>query len=107
MDNTKSNAPSAHTSTRQHRVDGQFLELLEYDFLIAYPELVQAFGGVPATPKKLALAICFWAADHTADPGERGRMVRAWAKKNGHGYYRASQHDEEPPTFGGYELSGV
>jgi hypothetical protein len=100
----------ARTGTSHHRADADFLNIMAEDFGVSYWELNQAFGGFPATPKKQALEIAFWAADRTGDPEERGRMIRAWSRKHGHGFYRASQHDQEPPTYGGFdpaELQGV
>jgi hypothetical protein len=45
-------------STRHHRVDHRFLELLEEDFGIPEFALSNAFMGVPAEPKKSAIALC-------------------------------------------------
>lgn len=106
MSTTESSAP-AHPSTRHHRCTPEFLELMAQDFGVSYWELNQSFGGFPATPKKQAVRVALWAADKSDDPDERGRMIRAWAKKHGHGFYRANQHDQEPPTFDGEPLSGV
>jgi hypothetical protein len=55
-------------STRHHRVDDGFLELLEEDFGISAFTLSNAFMGVPAEPKKSAIALCEWAS-RADDPG--------------------------------------
>ena len=48
-------------STRHHRCDFEFLELLEEDFGISRFSLRQAFMGVPPAPKKQAIEVCEWA----------------------------------------------
>ena len=71
-------------STRHHRVDEHFLELLEEDFAIPVFALSNAFMGVPAEPKKSAIALCEWAV-RADDPT---RALLAWARKNGRGTFR-------------------
>jgi hypothetical protein len=81
-------APMAVTgsirSTRHHRVDHRFLELLEEDFGIPEFALSHAFMGFPAEPKKSAIALCEWAS-RTDDPA---RALLAWARKNHRGTFR-------------------
>jgi hypothetical protein len=76
-------APPAQRTTRHHRVDAAFLELLEEDFGVAYFALSLAFLGMPAEPKKAAIAITEWAAKQD-DPN---RALLAWARKNGRGAF--------------------
>jgi hypothetical protein len=71
-------------STRHHRVDHRFLELLEDDFGIPEFALSNAFLGFPAEPKKSAIALCEWAV-RADDPA---RALLAWARKNGRGTFR-------------------
>jgi hypothetical protein len=81
-------------TTRHHRVDESFLELLEEDFAIPVFILGNAFMGFPAEPKKSAIALCEWAS-RTDDPG---RALLAWARKNGRGTFHpdvSSASDEE------------
>src|SRR5215208_3550552 len=79
-------------STRHHRVDDDFLKLLEEDFGISTFTLSNAFMGVPAEPKKSAIALCEWAV-RTDDPT---RALLAWARKNGRGTFRPDLvYDEE------------
>ncbi len=80
--------PRALRSTRHHRVDYEFLGLLNEDFGIDYYSLNQAFMGVPAAPKKQAISLCEWAIK-AARGGveEAGRALRNWAKKHGQGRY--------------------
>jgi hypothetical protein len=80
----KSIALPAHRTTRHHRVDEAFLELLEEDFGIPEFVLSHAFMGVPAEPKKSAIALCEWAS-RAHDPG---RALLAWARKNHRGTFR-------------------
>ena len=82
--------PSIRT-TRHHRCTEQFIEFLEDDFGIPYFALSNAFMGVPAEPKKSALALCEWAAK-ADDPA---RALLAWARKNGRGTFRRGEHDHE------------
>ncbi|MGH3087733.1 MAG: hypothetical protein ACRDSJ_10515 [Rubrobacteraceae bacterium] len=74
-------------TTRHHRVDDSFLELLEEDFGIDRFSLISAFAGVPAAPKKQAIKVCEWAVGATRDAEEAGDALRAWAKKRGCGSY--------------------
>lgn len=74
-------------TTRHHRVDEEFVALLHEDFGVAPWELQAAFVGVPSVPKLQAIRICIWAERTTDDLGERGRMIRAWARKNNKGSY--------------------
>ncbi len=78
-------------STRHHRVDDRFLELLEEDFGISAFTLSNAFMGFPAEPKKSAIALSEWAS-RTDDPG---RALLAWARKNGRGTFRLDAGEEE------------
>jgi len=78
---------SVHRSTRHHRCDYGFLELLEEDFGISQFSLRQAFMGVPPAPKKQASEVCEWATRCAGDPEEAGRMVRGWAKNRQVGMY--------------------
>ena len=44
--------------------------------------------GVPAAPKKQAIAICEWAIKAAkGDVDDAGKALRAWAKKNSKGCY--------------------
>src|SRR5215216_1488396 len=73
-------------STRHHRVDHEFLGLLNEDFGIDFYSLNQAFMGVPPAPKRQAISLCEWAMKAArGDVEEAGRALRAWAKKNGKG----------------------
>lgn len=95
-------------TTRHHRVDGDFLEILEQDFGIPMFSLVQAFDGVPPAAKKETIALCEWATRAAGgDPDEAGDALRAWAKKNRRGQYDPRMYDPEPVTYGGHELEGV
>jgi hypothetical protein len=91
MASTDSSAPPAHRTTRHHRVDERFLELLEEDFGISTFTLSNAFMGVPAEPKKSAIALCEWAV-RTDDPT---RALLAWARKNGRGTFRPDVAGDE------------
>jgi hypothetical protein len=77
-------------STRHHRVDEAFLELLEEDFGISVFTLSNAFMGFPAEPKKSAIALCEWAS-RTDDPRQ---ALLAWARKNGRGTFRPDNAGE-------------
>jgi len=70
-------------STRHHRCDEAFLETLEEDFGIAHFALSNAFMGVPAEPKKCAIAVCEWASKQE----EPEKALLAWARKNGRGTF--------------------
>jgi hypothetical protein len=84
LSTTESSAPSRTRTSSHHRVDHHFLELLEEDFGIPPYALSLAFLGVPAEPKKSAIALCEWAA-RTDNPG---RALLAWARKNHRGGFR-------------------
>jgi hypothetical protein len=79
----------AQPSTRHHRVDHEFLGLLNEDFDIDFYSLNQALMSVPAAPKKQAISLCEWAIRVAADgdPAEAGKALRAWARKRGAGRY--------------------
>jgi hypothetical protein len=75
-------------STREHRCDYEFLELLEEDFGIDQYSLRKAFDGVPPAPKKQAIALCEWAIRSACgDVDEAGKALQAWARKHGVGAY--------------------
>ena len=84
-------APPAHRTTRHHRVDHAFLVLLEEDFGVAHFALSVAFLGMPAEPKKAAIAVTEWAAKQD-DPD---RALLAWARKNHRGTFRLAVDVEE------------
>ena len=71
-------------STRHHRCTHEFVELLEEDYGIACYALINAFMGMPAEPKKEAIALCEWAV-RADDPA---RALLSWARKNGRGTFR-------------------
>jgi hypothetical protein len=71
--------PASRGSTRHHRCDHEFVQLLEEDFGVAYFALSLAFLGMPAEPKKAAIAVTEWAAKQD-DPA---KALLAWARKNG------------------------
>jgi hypothetical protein len=71
-------------SSRHIRCDEDFLELLEEDFGISVFTLSNCFMGMPAEPKKSAIALCEWAA-RADDPA---RALLAWARKNHRGTFR-------------------
>ena len=80
--------PRALRSTRHHRVDHEFLGLLNEDFGIDFFSLNKAFMGCPPAPKKAAIALCEWAVRSAkGDSEEAGKALRCWAKKNGKGAY--------------------
>lgn len=90
MDTTRIAHPAPPT-TRYHRVDYEFLGLLNEDFGIDFFSLNQAFMGVPPAPKKRAIALCEWAIRSAGgDEDEAGKALRAWAKKNRAGKYGAA-----------------
>lgn len=108
MDTPKDTAPTTRRSTRHHRVDEPFLELLEEDFGIPAFDLNASLLGTPPEPKRGAIAICEWAVRVAGgDTEEAGRALRAWARKHGKGTYDPRLNDQEPPTFGGHEARGV
>ena len=71
-------------STRHHRVDDEFLGLLEEDFGIPRHALNNAFMGVPREPKKEAIALCAWASRTDEPP----KALLSWARKNQRGTFR-------------------
>jgi hypothetical protein len=76
-------------TTRHYRCDHGFIALLEEDFGIPRHALINAFLGVPAEPKKSAIALCEWAA-RTDNPT---RALLAWARKNRRGTFRPCEDD--------------
>jgi hypothetical protein len=107
VDTIKSSAPR---TTRHHRVDEDFLAILEEDFGISQFALRSAFLGVPPAPKKESIALCEWAirsARVPGDPDEAGDALRAWARKNRRGQFDPRLQDGEPMTFAGVEARGV
>lgn len=92
MTRSKSTAPPARPSTRHHRCDEEFVDLLEEDFpQIPRYALHNAFLGVPAEPKKSAIALCEWAV-RAEDPA---RALLAWARKNHRGAFRPDVTGDE------------
>jgi hypothetical protein len=99
---------TAPRTTRHHRVDEDFLGILEEDFGISQFALRSAFLGVPPAPKKEAIELCEWAIRSAGgDPDEAGDALRAWARKNRRGQFDPRLQDGEPATFGGVEAQGV
>ncbi len=89
----------ARRTTRHHRCDDSFLELLEEDFGISQFALRSAFASVPAAPKKQAIKVCEWAVRVArGNTAEAGDALRAWAKKRGRGAY-------DPRLLGAPELT--
>ncbi len=100
-------SPTTRT-TRHHRCDESFLELLEADFGISQFSLRAAFMGSPPAPMQQSIKLCEWAVRTAGgDAEEAGKALRAWARKNGAGTYDPRLNDPEPPTFGGREPEGV
>jgi hypothetical protein len=90
---------SVHRSTRHHRCDYEFLDLLEEDFGISQFSLRQAFMGVPPAPKKQAIEVCEWAIRVASRDVEKASgAIRGWAKNRGVGMYH-------PAILGGPELT--
>lgn len=88
-------------TTRHHRCDHAFLELLEEDFGIRQFPLRAAFIGVPSVPKKQAIKVCEWAAETARGDADRaGEMVRGWARRREVGGY-------DPRLTGAPELTHV
>ncbi len=77
-------------STRHHRCTDEFLALLEEDFGIPAFALSNAFMGVPAEPKRSAIALCEWAVRCE----EPARALLAWARKNRRGTFRPAGDEE-------------
>lgn len=98
---TSSVALSTRTrSTRHHRCDYPFLELLEEDFGISQFALRSAFMGIPAAPKSQAIALCEWAVKAAGgDPDQAGDALRAWARKHGRGAYDPRLLNAPPLTY--------
>ena len=98
-------------TTRHHRCDYGFLELLEEDFGISQYSLRAAFMGVPPVPKRQAIELCEWATKAAGgDPEEAGDALRAWAKKHQRGTYDPRLVGGPPLTFNdktGFEPEGV
>jgi hypothetical protein len=98
-------------TTRHHRCDYEFLELLEEDFGISQFSLRRAFMGVPAAPKKQAIAVCEWATQKAkGDPEEAGDLIRGWARRRRVGMYHPAIQGAPPLTFNGktgFEMEGV
>jgi hypothetical protein len=87
-------------STREHRVDEDFLALLEEDFGIDLYSLYKAFMGVPPASKKQAISLCEWATRSAkGDVEEAGKALRAWAKKHGKGTYDRRLTDAPEITY--------
>jgi hypothetical protein len=87
-------------TTRHHRVDGPFLELLEENFGISTFTLSNAFLGFPAEPKKSAIALCVWAS-RADDPA---RALLAWARSCAK---RRSWSGPGPRRSRRFDLAGV
>lgn len=88
LEHVSSIIPRALRSTRHHRVDYEFLGLLNEDFGIDFYSLNQSFMGVPTASKRQAISLCEWAIRAAkGDAYEAGKALRAWAKKNGKGLY--------------------
>lgn len=95
-------------TTRHHRCDESFLEILEEDFGISQFALRSAFLGVPPAPKKEAIALCEWATRSAGgDVDQAGDALRAWARKNRRGAFDRRMQDGEPATYGGHQAPGV
>jgi hypothetical protein len=87
-------------STRHHRVDDTFLELLEEDFGISQFALRSAFMGVPPASKRQAVELCEWATRRGGGDSEKtGAALRAWAKKHQAGTYDPRLVDAPPLTY--------
>ncbi len=93
MDTTKSSARGrgAQPSTRHLTVDGRYARILADELGVKVSTARTAFIG---EPKKRASEISGWALDHSDDPGERARMVLAWAKKHRSGAFREPSDGE-------------
>jgi hypothetical protein len=82
--------PASRGSTRHHRCDHEFLDLLEQDFGVARFALSLAFLGMPAEPKKAAIAVTEWAAKQA----EPEKALLGWARKNRRGAFVLDTADE-------------
>ena len=101
---------SVHRTTRHHRCDFRFLEILEEDFGIGQFSLRAAFMGAPPAPKRQAIELCEWATGKAADSEEAGDLIRRWARNRKVGTYAPAIVGGPPLTFGGetgFELGGV
>ena len=83
-------------STRHHRCTHEFLALLQEDFGIPRHVLIKAFMGMPAEPKKQAIAVCEWAI-RTEDPA---KALLAWARKRSRGTFRLDPEDAPDDEHG-------
>jgi hypothetical protein len=77
-------------STRHIRCTPEFLELLEEDFGIEIYALFNAFMGVPAEPKKAAIALCEWACEFD-DPA---KALLSWARRHNRGTFGTPEEEE-------------
>ena len=92
--------PRALRSTRHHRVDYDFLALLNEDFGIDFYSLNKAFMSVPPSPKRQAISLYEWAIRAAkGDAEEAGKALRAWAKKNGQGLYNRNLIEAPEVTY--------
>lgn len=94
-------------STRGHRSDEAFLELLEEDFGISQFSLRSAFLGIPSAPKKQAIAVCEWAVTKAHDPEEAGDLIRRWARNRRVGLYHPDIAGAPPLTFPTFPTFGA
>ena len=79
---------SRPSSTRHHRCNYPFLDLLEQDFGIDQFSLRSALMGIPPAPKRQAIALCEWAIRAAEGNAEvAGDLLRAWARKHRVGAY--------------------
>jgi len=91
---------SVHRSTRHHRCDYAFLELLEEDFGISQFSLRQALMGVPPASKKQAIEVCEWAIRVAASDAEKaGDAIRGWARNRQVGMYHPAILDAPELTY--------
>lgn len=82
-------------STRHHRTDSAFADLLADDFGLS-PFAAHALVGVP---KKAAIMVCAWAEANIADTDRRSKAVRAWARKRGVGQFHPDLLDAPPVEY--------
>jgi hypothetical protein len=78
-------------TTRHIRCTHEFIDLLIEDYRIERYALVNAFMGMPASPKREAIALCEWAAK-TDEPD---RALLAWARKHQRGAFARPDEAEE------------
>ncbi len=88
-------------TTRHHRTDYPFTDLLHEDFGIPMFSLQAALIGVPSVPKKEAIQVCAWAVRVTTNPDAAGDALRSWARKNGRGSYHPNVVGAPLNTFEG------